>query len=51
MRQNSKKYFKVKKILKKLIDVDGDYKRSTEIIGETKFPLKKKKILLSLCCS
>lgn len=45
-----KKYFKVKKILKKLIDVDGDYKRSTEIIWKTKFPLKKK-ILLSLCCS
>lgn len=43
MRQNSKKDFKVEKnSLKKLIDVDEDYKRSTEIIWETKFPLKKK---------
>lgn len=27
-----KNILKLKKILKKLIDVDGDYKRSTEII-------------------
>lgn len=51
MQQNSKKDFKVEKnSLKKLIDVDEDYKRSTEIIWETKFPLKKK-FWLSLCCS
>lgn len=37
-----KKILKLKKFFKKLIDVDEDYKRSTEIIWETKFILKKK---------